>query len=169
MIKRCYLSLVLFLFVLATACCRSKTTPQPGVSTAQPGVSVALTDTPNLITIIPTPASDKCTITGVLLVEPGRQPVTSTLLALGGVVEKDGTPILARLEARSPRALTDGNGRFVFTDIPPGKYTLILDKIAETYLLDHPEDASDLLIIPEAGQVLDLGELVYSQLPISSP
>ena len=165
MIKRCYLSLVLFLFVLATACCRSKTTPTP----PPPGVSAALTTTPNLITVIPTPASDYCTITGVLLVEPGPKPVASTLLALGGVVENNGTPMLASLEATSPRALTDINGRFVFTNIPPGKYTLILDKVFESYLLNHPKDQSDLLIIPEAGQVFDLGNLVYSELPISTP
>lgn len=168
--KRYYQILVLILFVLATACSRVKatTTPQPG-NTLQPEINVIITDTPNLITIIPTPASDKSTVTGVLLLDPGQKPVTSVLLALGGVVEKEGTPMLASLETTSPRALTDINGRFVFTNITPGKYTLILDRIIDSYLLNHPEDNSDLLIMPQAGQVLDLGKLVYTSLPIPSP
>jgi len=127
--------------------------------------------TPYLITVIPTPsAPDKCTITGVLLVSPGPQPVKRTLLALANVIEANGTPIVASMDSLNPpRTLTDDNGRFIFVEVTADTYTLILDKITESFLLSHPTSGEDILITCEAGQVIDLGELAYSELPLPTP
>ena len=97
------------------------------------------------------------------------QPVAHVLLALGNIVEKDGTPLVASSDLSSPRSLTDNVECFVFNNIPSGKYTLIFDRVDETFLLSHPDYGGDLIIAPQVGQVLDLGKLIYSNLPIPTP
>lgn len=166
--KRCLSFLFILLAVIVVGACKptSATSPQATL----PPLPQAST-TPYLITVIPTPsAPDKCTITGVLLVRPGPQPVKRALLALADVIETNGTPIVASMDSRNaPRTLTDDNGRFVFVDVPADTYTLILDKITESFLLSHPTSGKDMLITCEAGQVIDLGELTYSELPLPTP
>jgi hypothetical protein len=133
--------------------------------------TVPLISTPYTIVVIPTPsAPDQCTITGVLLVKPGPKPVSRMVLALANVIESDGTPVASSMDSLNPqRTLTDDNGRFVFTQVPVDTYTLIFDQITESFLLSHPTSGEDMLINCEDGQVIDLGNLVYSELPIPTP
>lgn len=51
------------------------------------------------------------------------QPVAHVLLALGNIVEKDGTPIVASSDVSSPRSLTDSVGCFESTDSNPNEIT----------------------------------------------
>lgn len=125
------------------------------------------------IVLIPTPSSpDRATVIGVLLLEGNpRRPVTGAILYLASVIpEARGTPWLVGFDRQSPlRTQTDSAGRFVFVDVPIGKYSLVLDRIHRAFLLRNPEDGSDLLIQPQPGQVLDLGNLSYSLLPGENP
>jgi hypothetical protein len=138
-----------------------------------PGVATPTTEPLPFLTVIPTPSTpDKATITGVLLVDPGSPlPATGVILALANIVpEAKGTPWVAGFERlSSPHTQTDGAGRFVFVDIEPGKYALVLDRLNEAYLLGNPKDGADLIFEPQAGQVLDLGDLIYNSLPGLSP
>ena len=54
----------------------------------------------------------------------------------------------------------------MFADISPAQYSLILDRVAEAYLLTDPKKpGADFLFTPQTGQVLNLGDLVYGVLP----
>jgi hypothetical protein len=65
----------------------------------------------------------------------------------------------------SPRTITDDSGRFVFADVPAATYSLVLDRVTSSYLLNDPTNSGDLLFEPQPGQVLDVGQLVYPSLP----
>jgi len=138
-----------------------------------PGVAAPTTEPLPLLTVVPTPSTpDKATITGVLLLNPGSpHPATGVILALADIIpEANGTPWVAGFERQSsPHTQTDGAGRFVFVDIQPGKYSLVLDKLNDAYLLGNPKDGADLIFEPQPGQVLDLGDLIYASLPGVSP
>lgn len=138
-----------------------------------PGVAAPTTEPLPLVTVVPTPSTpDKATITGILLLNPGSpRPVTGAVLALASIVpEANGTPWVAGFERlSSPNTQTDGAGRFVFIDVQPGKYSLVLDRFNEAYLLGNPKDGADLIFEPQAGQVLDLGDLIYASLPGENP
>lgn len=69
--------------------------------------------------------------------------------------------------ANSPRASTDEQGRFTVYNAPPGRYSLVVDTVRETYMLRQPSNAADLIIVVTAGQRTDLGQMVYSDLPIT--
>lgn len=57
----------------------------------------------------------------------------------------------------------------LFVDVPSQQYALILDRISEAFLLNSPDDNSDMLLDPEAGEILDVGRLVYTSLPDAGP
>ncbi len=123
---------------------------------------------PFFITEIPTPQAGKVTITGVLysgFIEP--VPAERVLLALATIVEtSDGTPQLAGYDrVIAPKALTDSAGRFVFQDVDPVRYALVIDRINESFLLNHPETGGDFLFQGEPGEILDLGNVTHPELP----
>jgi hypothetical protein len=66
-------------------------------------------------------------------------------------------------EENSPRATTDGNGVFVFTEVPPETYGLAVSTPIGVYLI-KTEEGRDFLFTVKAGEVLDLGE-VHTSLP----
>lgn len=132
-----------------------------------PTVFVSPTLAPNTFTS-PVPSSDRVSITGVLLQNTNSPvSVSDAILYLGSIhLDANGVPMLAGLDKQiAPRTRTDQSGRFVFADVPPGTYVLILDRIHETFLLNDPTSGKDFLIRSQAGQILDLGKLVYASLP----
>jgi hypothetical protein len=132
-----------------------------------PTVFVSPTLAPTTFTS-PVPNSDRGSITGVLLRNTSSPiSVNDAILYLGSVhLDANGAPILAGLDKQTaPSTQTDKSGRFVFAEVPPGTYVLILDRIHETFLLNDPTSGKDFLIKSQAGQILDLGKLVYASLP----
>jgi hypothetical protein len=163
-----------FAFILIVAVSLAACQPAPGPSgngagNGYPGPAEngATHGTP--ISDVPAPSANLATVTGYLMVDPGApKPVEHVILYLGEIIpETGGTPFVAGFErTTSPRTLTDANGRFVFTDVEPGPYTLILDKIAESYMLGDPDNpGGDFIFDAQPGQILDLGQLVYLRMP----
>jgi|WetSurMetagenome_2_1015567.scaffolds.fasta_scaffold108197_1 hypothetical protein len=122
---------------------------------------------------VPTPSKhDRSTITGFLMTnKESPTPALGVFLYLATIhTDKTGKPLAASFDRQTaPRAQTDAAGRFVFVDVPSQQYALILDRISETFLLNSPSDNGDMLLTPEAGEILDVGRLVYSSLPDAGP
>jgi len=111
---------------------------------------------------------------GVLQVrlESTTQPITNTILYLAPTVrDSTGKEVLFGFERTSPlKIVTDNEGRFVFSNVPPGNYGLVVDKIIASYLLLKPDSEEALLIQVSGGQEANLGILVYESLPyVTSP
>jgi hypothetical protein len=108
-------------------------------------------------------------ITGVLQTNPGQpKAAPGMILYLADILpESQGTPFLAAFDrVTSVRTLTDPIGRFVFADVNPATYSLVLDRVAEAYLLGDPKKpGADFIFTAQAGKLLDLGNLVYGVLP----
>ncbi len=133
--------------------------PEPQESPTQ---SIQATDGP-----IPEPKSDSGVVTGLLLIK--HAPATNAILYLAAVSKDDqGVERIASYDrSSSPRAYVDTNGRFVFADIPAGKYGVILDIVIDAYLLHDPESNDQFLFTVANGELTDLGELNYESLPYS--
>lgn len=116
---------------------------------------------------IPAPGKDTGVVIGRFLGD--HKPVSNAILYLAEVKkgENDKEMMAAYSEIDSPKAYTDADGNFVFANILPGKYGLVLNMVAAEYLLHEPKDDSkDLLFVVEIGKTTDLGELDFTGLPI---
>ena len=117
---------------------------------------------------IPTPASDDAVITGYLLQGTSDpQPVMNAILYLATIVNStDGRKALASFDRQSsPATQTDINGKFIFTQVEPNEYALVLDRISNSFLLQDPKAGGDFLFVAKSGEILSLGDLVYPSLP----
>ncbi len=131
--------------------------PQGEAPTAQPLVSP---------TALPEPKSDSGHVTGTLL--QNGEPARNAILYLAEVIEDDqGQERVASYDrVNSPKSVTDSQGNFAFTDIPPGKYGLVLDVVVSSYLLLDPETGEQFLFTVKGGEVTALGEMDHEDLPI---
>ncbi len=154
---------LIIITTLLSACGGTPGTPK---ATAYP---VPPSPTQYTITTLPTPKDDTGIITGYLLENKTHPsaPSGTVVIALATIVPgPDGTPMVARFNREeAPHTLTDSNGRFVFEDIPPGQYGLIVDRISDAFLLNDPETGGDFIFTVTAGEMLDLGNLVYESIP----
>ncbi len=109
-------------------------------------------------------------VSGVLQVgsKERAQPAKNALLYLAETVKDStgGDSFAALDRIRSPKTIADDQGRFVFSNVPPGNYGLILDVIKNSYLLMKPGSEEALLIEVSAGKQVDLGTLLYDSLPL---
>ncbi|MCC6165595.1 MAG: hypothetical protein IT329_00065 [Caldilineaceae bacterium] len=136
---------------------------------AQPNVSPLATSTsvPRVETAPGTGA-----VTGVLLVrsEQGEVPVAGMIIAVADALtstENAGAIAAFRYRAQeSPQTNTGENGFFVISNVPPGRYGLVLDLVATSYILRKPGVNEDLVITVEPDAQVDLGPLVYNELPL---
>lgn len=143
----------------------AETEREPGYPVSEPTEALSAT-----IEEVPAPSSaEATTVTGILQVVQDEEiiPVPGIQLYLGKVVMlDDGRPGMSSLN-KSIAPVTETNlvGQFIFEDVPPGQYTLVLDQITSTFLLQSPE-GGDMIIEAEGGEIVDLGELQYGGLPV---
>ncbi len=170
--------LVIVLLMLVLSACQGQSPAEPTVYPPPPssageaqspqGYPGPATPTTYVIEEIPTPGKNTGTVIGYILTnKTSPTPAGTVLLALARVIPgPDGTPMVASFNRNeAPHALTDANGRFVFSEVPPGQYALILDRISDAFMLNHPESGEDFIITVSAGEATDLGEIVYASLP----
>ncbi len=170
------ITIVSLALLLILSACQAQTSPtaypptgiQPSTGETTGAYPAPPEPTTYVIETIPTPQGDMSTVTGYILKnKTSPTPPGTVLLALGKVIiGPDGMPMVARFDRdEAPHTLTDINGRFVFTDVPPGQYTLIVDRISDAFMLKHPDTGEDFIITASAGEIVDLGEIVYNTLP----
>jgi hypothetical protein len=70
---------------------------------------------------------------------------------------KDGAVVLEG--ARSPATVTDGNGYFVFLDLDPADYALIVGDIAGEHVRVSNPDESARIFTANQGEVTDVGQI----------
>ncbi len=144
------------------------------VATPSPQVSQSIASSP-LSTPKETPESQPGTgtVVGVLLLKAGNEstPVANQILYLAEVIKNEqGEDSFAAMDrTNSPKAITDNQGHFLFVNVPPGNYGLVLDTISNSYLLLQPGSEEAVLVSATADSTIDLGTLEYDSLPIPSP
>lgn len=117
-------------------------------------------------TPLPEPNANSGHVTGTLL--QNGAPAANAILYLAEVIEDDqGEERVASYDrVNSPKSTTDSQGNFAFTDIPPGRYGLVLDVVVSAYLLLDPATGEQFLFSVTGGEITDLGEQNHEDLPI---
>lgn len=111
--------------------------------------------------VIPTPEPDKAVITGHLIHKGTGIAYVDTLVRLAEVYRNDaGDGAFALDQSFSPGAYTDENGYFIFTNLTPGEFVIVLGDPAVDYLiiLDDTTQKAKIYQV-DAGKTLDIGDL----------
>lgn len=124
--------------------------------------------TPLSLVFLPTPSLPTIATVGGRLVRTHNgiiEPIAETNIMLAPVIySADGTPVLAAVDKETAlMATTDKNGAFVFVDIPPGTYGIVIITPVGLFLLQE-KNGNDFLFEVRGGTVLDLGE-IQTRLP----
>jgi hypothetical protein len=151
---------------------------------ALPASTDELTVSPLAVSVMPTPIPAPTldltglepveglgTVVGALEVRRGAAyvPVPDVKLGIGTTLLDDqGNVRMVGYDASvDPTTTTDEYGRFVFTDVPPGQYGLILDIVISSFLLSHETSGMSIIFDVEANQIYDVATLRYDSLPIA--
>lgn len=141
--------------------------PAPAVIAAYPGVDPVPVVSERIIldtgfpldAPVPTPNVDRTSVTGHIVFKSTGAPLINVPVVLAQIYrneEDDGAFVYD--SASSPYALTDDNGRFIFTDVEPTEFVFVVGNVeVNRYeLLTEPDGSSRIINLP-AGQILDLG------------
>lgn len=159
--KFSYSALFILTALILASCSTQSPTTAPGGATEP----VSSQDGP---TEIPVPSQDKGVLTGSL-VQKGvdgnpDKPYEGLRVFLGSLIpSEDGKTTLARVNSlQAPTAITDIDGKFVFNDLEPASYILVLQVPPNMLIkLNDPETGKDMLIDVAGGQVTDIGPQYY--------
>lgn len=111
------------------------------------------------------PAPGTSIITGMLKVEHTNQPMVGVELYLASHIGADeSTPMYSLEPDSSPHTTVQDDGRFIFKDVPPGRYAIVIWNPFNSFLARDPVTGSELVIDVEANHVYDEGTL-FEPLP----
>jgi hypothetical protein len=115
---------------------------------------------------VPEASSSSGVVVGVIQVN--NEPIPNLTIYLAEVLnDGEGLERVASYDrVNSPRAFTNEEGEYVFSNILPGRYGLVLDIVLSAYLLHLPQEDTALIITVEAGQVTEIELLDYDSLPL---
>ena len=115
----------------------------------------------------PTPQPDSGVVSGVLIrevTEQGFIPLTPRGLYLARILQNDsGEQALMRRGDDAPQAQLLPTGIFIFDNVPPETYGIIIDVGFAQFPLEEA-DGTQIILAVEPGQSIDLGQ-VFVELP----
>jgi hypothetical protein len=102
-------------------------------------------------------------ITGRFVDYQSREPGPEIVVYLGELspvdLEGEETHIVSMNPDASPSTGTDEDGHFVFEDVEPGTYAMVMWTPGNSWVVSDPETKLDILVTVEADQITDLGEI----------
>jgi hypothetical protein len=124
-----------------------------------PQVSSPTAELPEVLEI-PEPGEDSGIVTGQLLSPgPGGTPYIGALY-LANTIPSDQEgfpPIVSLSDQTDPLAVQDQTGRFLFTEITPGTYALVLWNPVASTVIEEPGTNEYMIFEVQPGEVTDLG------------
>ena len=131
----------------------------------QPTIEGLLTEPPNPEIDLPEAEANTGVVGGVLIreiLDEGFVPFQPRELILGKVIyDEENSPAFIRYNEISLRAELFPTGIFLFTDVPPGTYGLIVDAIAFQFPVVD-DQGNELFLEVKPGEALNLGQLIVS-------
>lgn len=112
---------------------------------------------------IPTPGQESGVISGQILDSATGKPFERNFFLSKNLTadHPELPPLISFSYDSNPRAAQDDAGYFVFKDVPPGEYVLVLWSPADMQFVMEKGTETPLPIKVEAGKALDLGLIQY--------
>src|SRR3990170_8866271 len=130
----------------------------PGRPAADASNATALDDRPEATPttgplVIPTPAQNSGVVIGEIYSLLAEAPLAGQAIYLGERVPLNPGPgyLVTIQQEGSPHVTADAHGRFVFADVPPGDYPLLVWTPFNSYVIPNLKGDRELSVVVEAG------------------
>lgn len=115
--------------------------------------------------VVPEPVGDMGVLVGRVFSNVTAEPIVNVPLQLAAVFRQDGEGVYVLDAAQSPFAQADVTGKFVFADVVPGEYFLIVGSVeAGGYIIVEGEPNSGRSFFVNAGETTQVGDLSVDEI-----
>lgn len=117
---------------------------------------------------LPLPEAGKATVTGHVISSTTNETLSDFIVRLAEVVrppEEQGGDIFILDQAFSPGTKTDSNGIFIFENVDPKEYVIVVGDIERTYEVVAGEDGLPSVWNALPDEVTNFGEISVSLVP----
>lgn len=118
-----------------------------------------------LITPPAQPEPGMATVTGRVISENTELPLAETIVRLAEVVRQDEEAAYVLDVAFSPGTDSDGEGFFIFENVDPIEYVIVVGDVYEIYKVMADEDGKARTWITVKDEILNVGELIVDLSP----
>ena len=133
---------ILLLLVILSGCTSLDTPPSVDIPTLAP------------------PAAGMSSLTGRVIHRQTKEPFTNTIVRLAEIVRPEqGEDVFVLDQAFSPGAKTDDAGIFVFQDVEPKEYAIVVGDVERIYEIIPDSSGAAKSFPAEPDQVLYVGDL----------
>lgn len=153
-----------FLMVLLSLGLLVACKPGPQVSPLNSPLQPTATPTAKPVLMLPQPAPGTAVIGGILMIEHTDTPMMGVELFLANHIgSTPDTPMYSMDPSSAPKAVTENDGRFVFKDVPPGRYAIVVWNPFNSFLARDPKTGLELIVDVQADKTYDVGTLYEPQ------
>jgi hypothetical protein len=159
--------LIAILFLVLAGC---QAAPSPETETPLADAGAAVSTAQVLAPTSPSqPETGKATVTGQVLSIKTNTPMANTVVRLAGVHREGDQGAYLLDTAFSPGDITDEQGYFVFENIDPGEYVMVVGNVEayNEYVIIPEPSGKPLVYNFEANKIEDVGELIVNLEPTS--
>jgi hypothetical protein len=124
-----------------------------------------ITPTPIPEQPVPNPVGDLGVLVGYVFSSATGKPIVNVPLQLAEVFRQNGEGVYVLDAAQSPFALADVTGKFVFSDVMPGEYFLVVGSVeAGGYRIVEGEPNVGRPFFVTAGETTEIGNLSVDEI-----
>ena len=105
------------------------------------------------------PQKGMATVIGRVVSEGDNKPITDTIVRMAEVVRQGGEGAYVLDIAQSPGTRSDQNGYFIFENVNPQEYVIIIGDVYDVYKVVSGDDQKPIAWATAADQILDVGTL----------
>lgn len=118
-----------------------------------------------LVTPPAQPEAGMATVTGRVISEESGMPLAATVVRLAEVVRQEEKGAYVLDVAFSPGTDSDGEGFFIFENVDPLEYVIVVGDVYDIYKVMADEDGKAKTWISVEDQILNIGELIVDLSP----
>lgn len=110
---------------------------------------------------IPAPSEGTAVVHGELIsLSAENSPYIAPALYLGTILTSESGTFLGSISVdEDPEGLQASNGKFVFTDVPPGNYGLFIWTPVNAFIIKDEKTTEPIILEVTAGETYDLGTI----------
>jgi hypothetical protein len=160
--RRSLIVLITLLCALGLMACQSgvNTPAEPTLVVEGSPVNTPVPDSGDGVAFPVEPSSETGVLRGRIISALTTEPLGTTVVIFAEVTRQNGEAVMVLNTATSPTTISDVDGYFILTSVPPGEYVMVVGDPYEVHdIIEDPATQMARFYFSEAGKVTEIGEI----------